>query len=80
MRKPHRLTDEDMGEIILGPLWREVASATTSDSSHRKRLEVAVGSAEYRVGRRSLISGAGWDVVYEGDDPKKAQQAYNRLS
>ena len=66
---PHRV-DEDSLRTFLQDRWVNFASATTSDQTQRKHLDVIVGSGTkgvYRVQRRYCDDpDKQWHTIYEG--------------
>jgi hypothetical protein len=71
--RTHTVNVED---IDIGDAWQVVASATTGDSRARKRIEIAIGRKEWRT--KLIVNDSDTDtVLYQGDDPQAAVDAYN---
>ena len=66
----------NVADIDIGEAWQVVASSTTGDGRARKRVEIAVGRKQWRT--TLLVDESDTDnILYQGDDPQSAVDAYN---
>lgn len=77
---PHRITLDQVDKAL--DEWLVWARARTADNTQDKRLKIALGRYEFIVERAYIEHEVfpSWQVIYQGDDAKKAVDAYNRLS
>ena len=84
---PHKLTIAEVKKAALDG-WYVMSDVITADATQYKRLLVAHGRHLLRVDRKYYVEFAGapthsddasWEIVYEGENPAVAVEAYNRL-
>ena len=80
MTTPHKITLDQVEKAL--DEWLVWARARTADNTQDKRFKVALGRYEFIVERayREHEIMPTWQVIYQGDDAKRAVEAYNRLS